>query len=248
MVFLSFVQRYSDKAGKFLESNAPKIPCYLQVRLKHAPCGRGIPHAVLFDHKGKVVGTGSSSQLLTQVEALLKAIPKPPPPILGGIKVKYCKIHEKSLLKGKAIAPILKYLKVLAKKDDDKGKEAKALIDVVNKYVESKTVRLKKEAEKSPARTLLESKKFYIQIRTMSSEKEIKGLVFTLKKDRNVNVLANIMKKVDSTQAKIAKKGSAGKSERRTFVKATAALRKIIGNGKISDAVKNEAKEFMGSF
>jgi hypothetical protein len=247
-VFLSFVQSFNDEAGTFLKKNAPTIPCYLQVRLKHAPCGRGIHHAVLFDHTGKIVAKGSPNQLLEQVEALVKATPDPPPPILGGIEVKYCKSQVKPLVAGKAIAPALKYLKALAAKDNDKGKEAKSLIDAANKYVEIKIESLKKETETTPAKTLAELKKFYIQIRGMKPEKEVKGLILKLKKDKNVNLLASIMKKVDVTQTKIAKRGKTGKSDRKIFTKAKAALQKMIDSEKTSDAVKNEAKEFIKTF
>lgn len=247
-VFLSFVQTYSDDAGVFLKKNAPTIPCYEQVRLPHAPCGRGIPHAVLFDHTGKVVDQGSPTKLLDQVEALVKAAPDPPSPILGGIEVKYCKSQVKPLLDGKAIAPSLKYLTALAGKEDDKGKEAKALTEAINKYIDTKKDSLVKGVETTPAKTLLELDTFCLQVRGLECENEMKALQMKLKKDKDVMLLINIMKKVETAQAKIAKRGKTSSSDTKFFSKAKAAVQKMIDDDKTSGAVVNEAKEYIQTF
>ena len=247
-VFLSYVQTFNNTAGDYLKKNAPTVPVYNQVRLKHAPCGRGIPHAVLFDHKGKVVGTGSASKLITQIPDLVKATPDPPSPILGGVEVKYCKSQAKQLADGKSIASTLKYLKLYAAKDDDRAKEAKALIEAVNNYVEKEKERLIKSSETAPAKTLLQIKPFALQIRMMECEKEIKALYTKLKSDRYINILSNTMNQVKKTQDKIAKKGTAGKSEIKALEKSKASLKKMIDSPNTPEAVKNEAKEFMDSF
>lgn len=137
---------------------------------------------------------------------------------------------------------------MFAAKDNDKGKEAKALVEAVNKYVETKKASLEKGAETSPAKTLLDLETFYIQVRGLSCENEVKQEILKLKKDKYVMLLLKIMKKVDSTQAKVAKRGKSSKSDTKLFAKAKAALQKIIDGGKASEAVAGEAKEYMQTF
>jgi len=176
-VFLSNVQTFNNTVAEYLKQNAPKLPCYNQVRLPHAPGGGGIPHAVLFDHTGKVVAQGHHSQLLQKVEALIKATPDPPAAILGDVEPKHCKSYAQKLADGKAILPVLKMLLPLSKKDDDKGKEAKQLIEAAKAFVKSEQTRLEKSAETAPGMTLYELNKFYIQVRGFKCEKSVKTLL-----------------------------------------------------------------------
>lgn len=247
-VFLSFVQSFNDEAGAFLKKNAPTVPCYEQVRLPHAPCGRGIPHAVLFDHTGKVVAQGAHSQLLAQVEALVKAAPEPPSPILGGMEVKYCKSQVKPLSEGKPISGPLKYLNAAAAKDDDKGKEAKALIEAINKYLETRKASLTKGAETEPAKTVMELEEFSIQVKGLECENEVKETLLNLKKDKDVLFLVGVMKKVEAAQDKISKRGKNSKTDAKSFDKIKASVQKMIDDGKASPAVINEAKEYLQTF
>lgn len=99
---------------------------------------------------------GSHTKLLEQIEDLVEAAPDPPSPILGGIEVKHCKSQVKPLVQGKSIARGLRYLEIFATKDNDKGKEAKALIEAVHKYIDSKKEGFIKNAETNPAKTYLE--------------------------------------------------------------------------------------------
>ena len=81
-VFLSNVQHNNAESVQFLEQAGINFPAYYQVLLPHAPCPGPIPHAVLFDHKGRVVKTGRPDTLIPLVEALVKATPQPTRPIL----------------------------------------------------------------------------------------------------------------------------------------------------------------------
>jgi hypothetical protein len=248
-VFLSNVQNFSDEARAFLEKNAPTIPLYEQVRLPHAPCGRGIPHAVLFDHTGQVVAQGSPSELEAQVEALVAATPDPPSGILGEIEPTFCRNQAAQLAAGKPIAPILKNLAVLAAKDNEAGQEAKQLVEAVNAYVQEETERLKEKAESAPARTLCKLNSFAIQVRGMSCEPDIKALAATLRKDRNVVMLATAMQQVDVLQRKIAKQGGdPNKADTSKLANAKESIRKMIAGGKMPEAVAAEAESFLKTF
>lgn len=247
-VFLSFVQTFNEDAGKFLKEKSPTIPVYEQIRLPHAPCGRGIPHAVLFDHTGTVVAVGAPDELEQKVEALVNAAPDPPPEILGGLEIKSCTSLAEQLAAGKPIDPILKKLAVLAGKDDEGGKEAKQLTEAVNKYIESEKTRLKGAADSSPVKTLLRLNGFLIQIKGMSGEQEVKDLITTLKKDKNVALLVTTMQQVDALQAKILKNKKTSKADEKAFAKAKETIRKMIDSGKASESVVKEAEDFLQSF
>ncbi len=247
-VFLSFVQTFNEDAGKFLKEQAPTIPVYEQINLPHSPCGKGIPHAVLFDHTGAVVATGDPDELEQKVEALVKATPDPPPEILGGLEIKSCTSLAEQLATGKAIDPILKKLTVMAEKDDESGKEAKQLAEAVNKYIESEKTRLKESADATPAKTVLKLNGFLIQIKGMNGEQELRDLVAKLKKDKNVALLVTTMQQVDALQAKIAKNKKSNRADDSALAKAKETIRKMIAGGKVSESVKKEAEEFLQSF
>ncbi|MFZ2654622.1 MAG: hypothetical protein WAX69_06860 [Victivallales bacterium] len=248
-VFLSFVQRFNADAGTFLTQNARIIPVYEQIRLPHAPCGKGIPHAVLFDHAGNVVATGFPDELETKVAALVKAAPEPPPAILGGLDIKFCKSYVAPLAKGNPIDPILKRLNEMAVKDDDPGKEAKQLAEAVNKYVEKENARLKEASESAPARTLLDLNSFVMQVKGMACEQEARDLIAKLRKDKCVVQLSTAMQQVDTLLDKAAKntKGSS-RADDKALSTAKDAVRKMMADPKITEAVSKEAREFIQTF
>ena len=122
------------------------------------------------------------------------------------------------------------------------------MIEAVNTYVEKEKNRLVAGSEKTPAKTILELKSFSLQVRTMDCEKEMTTLYNKLKKDRYINALVNVMVQVGKVQVKIAKKGTAGKSDTKALAKYKASLQKMIDSEKTPEVVKKEATEFKDSF
>ncbi len=250
-VFLSNVQNYNDETVKFMKANAPGIPLYNQVRLPHAPCGGGIPHAVLFDCKGNVVAAGDPTELQGKVEALIKAVPEPRPQplaqaadILGGMKIAYCTAQADKLVAGNPIDPILKELKEISGNGDEAAKEAKKLAQAVSIYVEYERTDLKENASTSPAKTLNRLNLFSIQVKGIVWEKDVNELIAKLKTDKDVVLLADSMRQIEEMKGKSAKNKN-GKPDDASVDKAREAIQKMVDEGKASKAVIKEAQEFL---
>ena len=156
-ILASHVQTLSPDVTAFLTQQKVTFPVYQQFREPEAPCGRGIPSAALIDHTGKVVATGHPSTLYSKVAALVKATPNP---ILGNVKIKYCKAQAKALESGKPVANILKSLNKLSSTTGEKGEEAKQLLEAVQNYLTSTAETLIKQASEEPSKVLPELMKF----------------------------------------------------------------------------------------
>jgi len=247
-VVLSYVTEFKDNAKEYLTEKAPTIPCYLDMNIPEAPRGKSTPYAVLFDHTGKIIAKGSHTELMEMVDKLVEDAPVPPLPILGELEVKYCKSQAKQLLGGKNLMIICRSLQNLAKKNDDKGKEAQDMLKAAFIYINKEKLRLEESMKIFPASTLAKLDKFYTQIRGLKCDKEIKTMILELKRDKYVNFLNKTMSKVLQTKEKVKKKGKSTKSDERVFIKAKADLYKMIETGKPSDSVINEARCFMDTF
>lgn len=154
------MQKLDGKARSHFKSNAKGIPVYDRVALPHSPSGRGIPHAVLMDHEGKVVATGHTSKLIPKVAKLIDAVPKPIPPILGTVRAKHCKREAKKLADGDPVKDILEDLEEDAKKDSEKGVEARVIIKAVTASLDKRMQRLKDQLKEKPGQTLLDLEDF----------------------------------------------------------------------------------------
>ena len=239
--FLSYVQRKSPEAVKFLNDKGVNFPVYNQVRLPHAPCGRGIPHGVLMDHTGKVVATGHFSRLASKIEELIKATPDPIPEILGDVTVKHCKSQAKRLGGTGSISMPLKELDRYAKRDNDKGKEAKAMAEAVRSWLDKEQTRLKELVGKQPARAALSLEAMVKRIKGLEGEEAMKAELKALAADKDVVALVKIVKGLDKVQAKIDDKGKS-KSTERDLAKVKKKLAALLSQENLSEAVSAEAK------
>jgi thiol-disulfide isomerase/thioredoxin len=206
-VLASHVQSDPDAAKKFCEDNKVNFPVFQQFREDAAPSGGGIPFAVIIDHTGKVVAKGHPMEIKEQVRDFVKKAPENIP-ILGGVAVKLWKTHAQNLSSGKPIAPILNQLKQGAQKDDEKGQEAKSMVEAIEKYLEATDTKFVKMAETQPAETLLDLQDHVKLIAGMESEQKFKDLLTKLKTDPSAVKLGILLAELRKVQEKIEKKPS----------------------------------------
>lgn len=241
-VFLSNVQHNTPDTARFLKEAGVTFPVYDQVHLPHAPCPQGIPHAVLFDHRGRVVKTGRPTELLPLVDALVKAVPPPPAPILGRIDVKYCHGEAEALQRGAVILWQLNALDRYAKTDDAKGAEAKALAQWVRKWIGLEKARLKELAGRQPAKAAVQLETFCKQLTKLPDQEAMRTLLKSLTGDRFVRDLVRARKDLARVHARIEKKG-ASKSTKNELRRIEKRLRKIAATAGVPAAVAEEALE-----
>lgn len=240
-VFFSNVQMNDASTKEFLESKGVNFPVYHQVRLPHAPCGRGIPHAVLFDHTGKVVQTGHPSKLYPLVEDLVKKVTRNPPAsrILGGLKIEHCEAQAKALTSGGIIYWQLQALDKFAERDDAKGQEAKKLAAAVRTFVAEEVRRLKDLAKEQPGNTAFQLEPLVKQLQKMEEHADMAALYKSLVADADVKAMVKIRKDIAKLDAKIAKSGDS-KSTASAQKRIKARLEKL---GAGDSPVAKEARE-----
>ncbi len=239
-VLASHVQSFSNKVTTFLSKEKVTFPVYQQFRESAAPCGSGIPHAALFDYRGKVIASGSPTTLYSKVAALVKATPSK---MVGDVKIVYCKAQAKALDAGKSIASTIKNLERMATAGGDKGEEAKALLESVKKYLEEKKESLIAKASTEPSVALEELTAFSKKINGLEYNNEIKAKIAELKKDPSLRKLTKFRKEIQKMNAKLAKKESA--STRKLLDKLKISLQKLIDSDSTTPAVAEEAKNLL---
>ncbi len=210
-VFGSNVQRNDAKTTEFFKD--ANFPLYHQVRLEHAPCGRGIPHAVLFDHTGKVVKSGYPNEdMFKLIPDLVAAAPAsggagPAAPILGDVQVKRCKSEAHGLSQGRPLAPILERLDRYAERSSAKGEEAKALAEAVRTYIDKESERLTKLVEKRPAYAALHLGRLFKRVKGLPAHEALWETLKPLVQDKELVRLVEIVKELEEVKETIEERG-----------------------------------------
>ena len=238
-VFISNVQRNDGNTKQFLEDAGVNFPVYDQVNLSHAPCGRGIPHAVLFDHRGNIVKQGHPNSLYPLVEELVKKVAANPPAsaILGGMTIKHCQAQAKALTQGGVIYWQLKALEKFAGRQDEKGDEARALLRTVRNWVDLEVTRFKGMAKTAPGAAAYELGGFVKRIAKMKDHPEMAALSKALMADAKVKEIVRVHRDLAKVNAKIDKKGES-KATTKELARIKARLDKI-GTKEATDLAKS---------
>ncbi len=217
-VLASHVQSDSNAAKKFCETNKVNFPVFQQFIESAAPCGNGIPCAFIIDHTGKVVETGNPMELIKKVDDYLKKVPNKYF-MISNTEVILWKNQAKSLAPNKPVLQILNQLKLAAEKDDEKGKEAKAIVEEIEKYLKETDAILSTNAEKQPTQTLLDAQDFLLLCKGMEMENNTKTLVDKLKSDPEVLKFIPVLKELRQVQGKIQNKATKALEKQLTTVK-----------------------------
>jgi len=135
--------------------------------------------------------------------------------ILGDVKIKHCKYQAKSLAGTGSILMPLKSLDRYAQKDNEKGKEAKALAETVRAWVSGETRRLVKQAKTLPGKTYLEVSRLVKRASGLPEYAQLKELQQQLSTDRHVKALSRLLADLEKTNQWIAEKGASSSASRK---------------------------------
>lgn len=208
-IIASHLQSEKDiqKAKDFLKENKVLFPVFQQLRFKEADCPDGIPHAHIIDHTGKVVEKGHPMDLIKKVDDYIKKVPERYF-MISNCEVKLCAAQAKALSPKKSASPVISQLQQIAQTDNDKGREAKAILDEITKYIKEKTENLLKSAEEAPTQTYIELQDFLLVAKGLEQEDQLKKLSQKLKSDTELNKFLPLLKELNQTKEKLAEKPS----------------------------------------
>lgn len=256
-VIASHVQKDEKAARTFCRQMKVNFPVYHQLRLPKAPCGRGIPSAYLFDHKGKIAGKGHPATLYAKVGALVRAAPArtaektgagagASSPMLKDVELDRLKYLKKTLIPGRSIRSTMAGLQTKAKRDDKTGAEAKAVLKSVQAWIIAELQKAKGSSKTQPADAMVKADILARTLRGMPEGKEAEAILKPLKSDRNVAMLASIVRSLDALKVRIEQRGSS-KTTKREVVALKGRTTSFLRRRNLGDAVKAEAKKLLES-
>lgn len=261
-VIASHVQRDQKAARAFCRQQKVNFPVYHQLRLPKAPCGRGIPSAYIFDHKGRIAAKGHPAALYSKVAALVRAAPAParaddeaPGPgkapavtssMLADVELDRFKYLKKTLIPGRSIRSTMAQLETKAKRKDKTGSEAKAILESVKAWITAQLEEARELSKTRHAAAMVKAEMLTRTLRGMPEGKEAQTILKPLKADRNVLLLANIVRSLDALKARIEQRGP-GRATKREAGALKSRISSFLKRRNLSDALKAEAKEMLKS-
>lgn len=196
----SHLQGYNKNAvDGLLKQSKVTFPHYQGLNIKKAPCGRGIPHMVLFDHEGNIVGNGHISNLESEIKKLIKLAPNPGDfsPLTAEVDVKLLKREAAQLKLGRPVKSGLASLARKAAGKDAAATEAQAIIDAVNAWGEKELADTEKLKATAPteaySRLTILNKTFY----GMPLVKDVPAYLTQMKRDKYLNYLLGMKSQFD---------------------------------------------------
>ena len=239
-IVLSHVQGENKKGiDSILSKNKVTFPSY-QLRLKNHPCGRGIPHMILFDHEGNKVGDGYIQGLEQQIAKLVKAAPSPGDmsPLYAEVSVKHNKREVTYLKLGRSIKSALSALERKAQKKDPAGIEAAEIVKAVHAWGEKELTDATAQLEVLPTtaygRLVTLNKTFY----GMPLVKGLPQKLMPYMKDKYFKYLAGLGNQLARLKADSKRRQSSKDSLARTY-------QNFIDKYPASELLKNEAAEII---
>lgn len=254
-VIASHVQKDEKAARTFCRQMKVNFPVYHQLRLPKAPCGKTIPSAYLFNHKGKIAGKGHPVTLYAKVGALVRAAPAksatkagdaPTSPMLKDVELDRLKYLEKTLIPGRSIRSTMAGLETKAKREDKTGSEAKAVLKSVKAWIIAQLEEAKGSSKTQPAKAMVKADMLVRTLRGMPGGKEAEAILKRLKSDRSVAMLASIVRSLDALKDRIEQRGPS-KITKREATAVKGRISSFLRRRNLGDAVKAEAKEMLKS-
>ena len=160
---------------------------------------------------------------------------------LGKVKVNYCKKQAMMLSGDGALAPVLRDLDALARKEDPRGQEASELAESARKWAAAEVVRLAESAKDRPAGAYVEMARLSKRIKGLPEEEALGTAMQPLQADKDVKSVAKILLSVA-----VVKQRAAGNPRVNAAVelkKAKAALAGLLAGGELSETLQKEVKE-----
>jgi len=234
----SHVQGKSDATLALLEDVS--FPVYQQLRLAHAPCGGGIPHAILFDHRGKLVKQGHPSTLYDQVKELVKNTPaRGDVVIIKDVDIKEFSRQVKTLVPGRSIRSSITSLRGKAKQGNE---EAQQICSAVDSWIEAEMMSALELIGTHPSQAAAKLTMLSKTLVGLPQSTAIRKELLALNRDPNLRSVQSIRRDIDRIQKGISKNGRTTMTEA-SIRSTTKKIDALLSSDKISDGIRNEASE-----
>lgn len=177
VVFLgSHVQGRADAAvRKLLQDAKCEYPVYQWFSVEGAPRSIGIPHAYVYDARGKVVWNGNPYSDYADFEkAILSAAKSAGKPLSGslveGMELTTCKDVVRRLIPGQNFEPTLKLLQSRVDRGGPAAAEAKAILERCEAWAAETQAAIAEAIEERPSEALLLGKLYTRSLPSRSAE------------------------------------------------------------------------------
>jgi hypothetical protein len=238
----SYVQSFNDTVTKFLNDNKITFPHYNQLHLTKAPCGNGIPYMVLLNHKGDILKSGhiTHDELEKLIADAVKEAPGSGPSgaLYADVEVNHFRKDVAGLVIGKSVKNTLQTLERKSTEDNEQGKEAKALVDAVNKWGKTELEECTKLKDTKPSEAYERFELLYRTFMGMPLVEAVPGYIAELKKDKYVVYMVNLGKQYNSLKA-------SNKVDKRSKDNLIRNYQAFIDKYPASEALKAEAAEYI---
>ena len=188
----SHVQGNGPQVQKYLAQKKFSFPIYQQFR-QRGPSFRGIPHAYVYDHTGKLVANGSPHQMVKLIPGLLANVP-PPNSLISGLDLKHLKNYQKTMLRDKPIKTQMSALQRMSKKDDAAGKEAKLIYNHVDSWIESELAAIQALSKTKPSEAYLRLASFSKVVYGLPQAEKLRPILAGLKEHKYLNAMVSFQK------------------------------------------------------
>lgn len=153
---------------------------------------------VLINHKGKVLKVGNVTD--KEIKAAIKDATESSP-MWDSIDVTHNRNEAIKLQIGKPVLYGLKKLSSIAKKLNEQGKEAKDIINAVNKWGENEKAEIEKLKQSSPSQAFKRMMILNETFKGLPLVKDYQLQLAKLKQDRYLNTLLNLRVKIEKLEA-----------------------------------------------
>ncbi len=234
VVVASHIQGEDQGLTDYLASKKYSFSVYQHFRLGSPIRLTGIPYFAVFDSKGYYVAQGKQDEIIALIPDLIASIP-PADSLLASLNIKHHKAYESKLMRGKPVKTSLASLERQSTGSDEKAKEAKMIVDHVNKYIDTEVAAIVALAAKEPGLAYTRFMSFWKVIAGLPQLEKLQPLVAELKGYKYLQMIVQCRKDYD----KLDLKSSVYKVNITPLVTKLNALTK---RADASDAVKAEAK------
>ena len=176
----------------------------------------------LFDAEGEVLLTGSkgtfAGKTITVLESTIEETieaSSEPSPLLEGVELDEFEGTEDQFQPGVSISRAFGQLERTARKDDDRGTEAKAMIAAINTWITTQTEELEALREENPAEALVKAEMLYTTIKGLDGDKEIWNIGEALRKNKNTADLVTLKELVAEANDLAFTEGNSSKFEKK---------------------------------
>ncbi|MFH1377280.1 MAG: hypothetical protein ABIH86_00835 [Planctomycetota bacterium] len=151
-----------------------------------------------------------SSRVILQTESTM-----PPLPVTGGVELNHFKSMESRLVPGKPFQTAMQTLRMRARSKTDAGREAQAVLDAIENWIDYELKRLEALKETSPAHALMALDDLAASIAGLPQSERAAGLRQPLSSLPYIKELVKIYREIDALEIELAENDSRTATERK---------------------------------